>query len=93
LPSVDEGFGWVGALSAAAAHVVGVFIEAQFDEGDEVSAEVGAGQLRRVVLGDEEQRPHRVQVGVGRLTLGQLDRRYTQTPDVDLQRQRPFSYR
>ena len=67
-------------------HVVGVFVETELDELDEMFAEV-AGQLRRRVLGYEKQRPHRVQVGVGRLALGQLDRRYAQTPDVNLRRQ------
>lgn len=40
------------------------------------------GQLWRWVLRDEEQHLHRVQAGVRRLAVGQLDGCDAQTPDV-----------
>ena len=41
-------------------------------------------QLRRVVLGDEEEDAHGVKVGVGRLSLRQLDCCDAERPDVGL---------
>lgn len=69
-------------------YIFRVFVEAEFNEVFERFTEV-AGQLRRIVLRDEEQRPHRVQLGMRRLALRQLDRGDTETPDVDLFRTAP----
>ena len=50
--------------------VLGVLVEAGLHELLELLGEV-AGELRRVVLGDEEEHSHGVQVGVGGLALGE----------------------
>lgn len=65
------------------AHILRVLVEAGVDKLLELLGVV-AGELRRVVLRDEEQHAHGVQVAVGRLALGQLDRRDAQGPDVRL---------
>ena len=64
-------------------HVIGVLVEAGFDEQFELLAEV-ALQRGRVVLGDEEEDPHGVQVRVRGFPLRQLQRRDAQRPDVRL---------
>ena len=61
-----------------------VLVKTGLDELLERSAEV-ALQLRRRVLGDEEERPHRVKVREGRLALGQLNSSDAQRPDVRLE--------
>ena len=58
-------------VAGASTHVLGVLVEAGLDELLELPC-VGPLQLRRTVLGDEEQHPHRVEVRVGRLALRQL---------------------
>ena len=60
-----------------------MFVKTQVDELSEMFAEV-AVQLRRIVLRNEEQRPHRMQVWVGRLAFCQLYRRNTKTPYIHL---------
>ena len=62
-----------------------VLVKTGLDELLERPAEV-ALQLRRRVLGDEEERPHRVEVGEGGLALGQLNSSDAQRPDVRLKR-------
>ena len=65
------------------AHVFGIFVETGLDELFERLGVV-AGELRRVVLGDQKEDAHRVQVRVGRFALGQFDGRDAQRPNVGL---------
>ena len=55
------------------AYILRILIKASFDEFFELSRVV-PGQLRGVVLGDQEQDPHGVHLGVGGFALGQFDR-------------------
>lgn len=64
-------------------HVFWVFVEAGFHKLLE-SLGVVAGELGRVVLGDEEEHTHGVKIRVGWFTFGQLDRCDAQAPDVSL---------
>ena len=64
-------------------YVFRVLVKTGLDELLERPAEV-ALQLRSRVLGDEEERPHRVEVGEGGLALGQLNSSDAQRPDVRL---------
>ena len=64
-----------------------VLVKTGLDELLERPAEV-ALQLRRRVLGDEEECPHRVEVGEGGLALGQLNSSDAQRPDVRLKENR-----
>ena len=67
-------------------YVFGIFVEAGFDKFFERLGVVPR-QLRRVVLRNEEEHPHRMQIRIGRLTFGQLDRRYSQRPNISLSQQ------
>lgn len=64
-------------------HILRILVKARLDELLEL-ARVVARQLRRVVLGDEEEYAHGMQLRVGRLALGKLDGRDAQRPDVRL---------
>ena len=64
-------------------HILGVFIEARVDELLE-SLGVVASELGGVVLGDEEEHAHGVQVTVGGLPFGQLYCCDAQGPDIRL---------
>jgi hypothetical protein len=49
-------------------HIFWILVKAGLDKLLELLGEV-AGELGRVVLGDEEEDAHRMQVGIGWLTL------------------------
>lgn len=73
----------LGEINPYVAYIFWVLIEARLDELFE-GFRVAACQLRGVVLGDEEEHPHGVQLGVGGLALGQLDGGDAERPDVRL---------
>ena len=64
-------------------YVFGVFVETRLGELLELFR-VGSGQFWRVVLWNEEEDPHRMQLRVGRFALGQFDGRDAQRPNVGL---------
>ena len=64
-------------------HIFGVLVQTSFYELLELFGEISS-QLGRIILGDEEEDPHGMEVGVWRLSLGQLDSRDAQRPDVRL---------
>ena len=64
-------------------YVFWILVETSFYELLELFGE-GSCELGRVVLRYEEEDPHGVEVGVGRLTLRQLDGRDAQAPHVSL---------
>lgn len=64
-------------------YIFWVLIQARLDELFE-GFRVAAGELRGVVLGNEEEHPHGMELGVGRLALGQLDGSDAEGPDVRL---------
>lgn len=61
-----------------------ILLQAHFDEVLEEAREV-ALQLGRRVLGNLQEHPHGMQVGIGRLAFGQLVGRDAQRPDVRLE--------
>ena len=65
-------------------HIFGILVQASLDKLFKL-LRVIASELRRIVLGDEEEDAHRMQVGIRRLSLGKLDGRYAQRPDIRLQ--------
>lgn len=64
-------------------HVFGILVKASLDEFLELFGVI-PGQLRRIVLGYQEEDPHGMQLAIGWLSFRKLDRRDAQGPNVSL---------